>query len=130
CGTICTGGKACQAGACNCPANQTACGGACTSLSSDPNNCGTCGKACAAGQTCQSGTCVGGTCPANRQRCTADVCCAYEGGTCCPASTGGFCCPPESPLCCPKERECCTAGAACGDVFLCDPWDCAPGEFR
>src|ERR687887_339033 len=31
---------------CPCPTGQTACGGVCKDLSSDPNNCGTCGVSC------------------------------------------------------------------------------------
>ena len=33
------------------------CGATCVNTSSDPANCGGCGKACGAGQTCAAGTC-------------------------------------------------------------------------
>jgi hypothetical protein len=55
CGKVCTGGKTCQSGTCNCPTGQslsngmccpnglTNCGGTCTDTSKDLNNCGGCG---------------------------------------------------------------------------------------
>ncbi len=41
-----------------CGSGLTVCNGQCVSLSSDPNNCGTCGHVCSAGATCCSGSCV------------------------------------------------------------------------
>lgn len=41
-----------------CEANLTVCGGGCFDLSSDPDNCGTCGNPCAVGQFCDGGTCA------------------------------------------------------------------------
>jgi endo-1,4-beta-D-glucanase Y len=35
--------------------------GVCVDVSSDPANCGTCGKVCGGGQACSGGTCLGGT---------------------------------------------------------------------
>jgi hypothetical protein len=40
----------------NCPAGQTACGGTCVDLTSDPNNCGGCGLTCSSG--CTAGECL------------------------------------------------------------------------
>src|SRR5512145_1388174 len=41
------------------------CGGVCVSPTTDPKNCGSCGKACAGGEACVGGTCqsscTGGT---------------------------------------------------------------------
>jgi hypothetical protein len=37
----------------------TSCNGFCTSFSSDPSNCGTCGTACPTGQACTNGACPG-----------------------------------------------------------------------
>jgi hypothetical protein len=44
-----------------CASDQQACGGQCTSIETDPHNCGACGAACAAGESCAAGQCV---CPA------------------------------------------------------------------
>jgi hypothetical protein len=59
--------QACVNGACCVGVNQTACdSGTCANLSTDPQNCGTCGKTCGGGgSTCQSGTC----CPAGDTLC-------------------------------------------------------------
>ena len=48
----------CINGMCQC---NTMCSGNCTDLTSDPANCGECGKTCAAPETCASSKC---TCPA------------------------------------------------------------------
>lgn len=44
-----------------CASDQAVCGGACTSLATDPANCGACGNACGAGQNCAASACVYGT---------------------------------------------------------------------
>src|SRR5207253_822972 len=54
----CTGGQSCVAGVCACPAGQTRCGNACTTLQDDPGSCGACGAVCQAGQDCSAGACV------------------------------------------------------------------------
>jgi hypothetical protein len=47
-----------------CTTAQATCGGQCTSLASDPGNCGACGRACAAGESCSAGLCCqGDQCP-------------------------------------------------------------------
>ena len=40
-----------------CVTGRTCCGGACTSVSSDPQNCGACGNVCAS-NSCRNGSCV------------------------------------------------------------------------
>ena len=81
---------------CPCPSGQTCCSGTCTDLSSDNNNCGSCGNKCDACSTCQSGTCVSSC--ASGQVCLNGSCCAICGGaTCCgPTCT---CCGPNCCIC-------------------------------
>jgi len=42
----------------SCPAEYTACSGACVNLSADPANCGGCGNLCDNGGSCENGQCV------------------------------------------------------------------------
>jgi hypothetical protein len=46
------------------------CGGACTDLHTDPDNCGACGKSCGVGNSCQAGAC----------ECTENSDCWGDGG--------------------------------------------------
>jgi len=55
-----------------CPAGQLWCGVICADLTSDPQNCGECGKACAAGQVCNRGRCRQ-NCPSHMTECD-DMC--------------------------------------------------------
>ncbi len=57
-GTYCVNG-ACSAGVDSGPA-CTVCGGVCTFLTNDPNNCGACGNACPSGSSCSAGYCNAG----------------------------------------------------------------------
>lgn len=45
-----------------CAPPRTSCSGACTDLSSDPNNCGRCTRACAALEACVNGSCTSAHC--------------------------------------------------------------------
>jgi hypothetical protein len=83
-----------------CPAPTSPCGTGCADTSTDPKNCGSCGKACAVGEACYAGacslTCVGGSmkcgdvcvdtkydptnCGACGKACAADEVCSA--GTC------------------------------------------------
>jgi hypothetical protein len=57
-GTECStyDGGICLSGACQCPQETTACGGACANLQTDGVNCGRCGHGC------QGGLCAAGVC--------------------------------------------------------------------
>ena len=47
-----------------CTTAQATCNGQCASLSSDPGNCGECGRSCGAGESCSAGLCCQGSqCP-------------------------------------------------------------------
>jgi len=47
-----------------CTTTQVTCNGQCASLSSDPGNCGACGRSCGAGESCSAGLCCQGSrCP-------------------------------------------------------------------
>ena len=55
---VCPSGVPCIAGSCQCPATYTYCQGVgCKALSSDNDNCGSCGNVCTGGKTCQGGMC-------------------------------------------------------------------------
>jgi hypothetical protein len=78
-----------------CSSDLALCDSGCTSLATDPANCGACGHACAAGYQCQGGQC---DCPADRAVCggacvnlTVDP---ANCGTCGNACTGGWVCTP------------------------------------
>ncbi|MBI5509768.1 MAG: hypothetical protein HY903_13520 [Deltaproteobacteria bacterium] len=61
----------CSAGTgflCRCPIYQTACGATCTSLLTDPANCGSCGHVCGAGVACAAGVCLS-SCPTPLVKC-------------------------------------------------------------
>jgi hypothetical protein len=43
---------------CGCNAGANLCGSSCVDLTSDPNNCGNCGKVCPSGDLCGDGACA------------------------------------------------------------------------
>ncbi|HEY3498149.1 MAG TPA: hypothetical protein VGK73_25800, partial [Polyangiaceae bacterium] len=49
-----------------CPMGTDTCPGSCTTLASDPANCGFCGNRCMGGTACTNGTCG---CPTGSQVC-------------------------------------------------------------
>jgi hypothetical protein len=123
-------------GTCGCSSGLTLCSGSCVNLSTDVNNCGSCGHLCASGQTCTSGVCscpsgqtlCSGTCVnlstdpqncgscghacAGGEACTAGAC-APSGGEC----AAGEGCPGDLPKCCPAAGDvsefCCGATDSC-----------------
>jgi hypothetical protein len=109
CVTPCTtiGGSCSQSGDC---CSGACCNGTCTDLSSNNNNCGTCGNICDACSTCQSGTCVS-SCPSG-QACLNGTCCeACSGSTICPGPCGAPGCN-GNPNCFCRQRV--EGGTSCG----------------
>ncbi|NMC70823.1 MAG: hypothetical protein GYA57_12265 [Myxococcales bacterium] len=136
---------AAEADVSGCRPGQVDCGGACVDPTTDPRNCGRCGRACAAGEVCNEGVCAS-TCSGGLTNCSgACVDLAGDPGHCGDCSTacsraeeciGGHC------VCVPNcsGRECgddgcggscgaCGAGTACDAAgrCVCVP-DCAGRE--
>ncbi|HEY2736220.1 MAG TPA: hypothetical protein VGI70_19615, partial [Polyangiales bacterium] len=81
-----------------CGAGLLACNGACTNASSDPANCGACGRSCGLGGVCSSGQCV---CGANSLSCA---------GSCIDTSS--------------DQANCGACGHACGASERCQQGQC------
>ena len=137
-GIGCNIGYQCCSGAC--------CHGTCTDLSSNPNNCGSCGHTCGTGQLCQNGQCVnpcaanGGTCNGNSDCCSGHCennqcvcpsgCIVLANGTCAQTCTGV----PDSCTCngtCGGDSSSPTGGL-CGSTLTINATctsdrDCPPG---
>jgi hypothetical protein len=93
----------------SCAAGQTLCGGACTSLQTDPANCGDCAHACAASDSCASGACVHLDCRAAGVQCAQGTYCSLNDGRCLPG--------------CAQDDQC-GAGSSCDlgtHACVCDP---------
>jgi hypothetical protein len=98
-----------------CSLGQMKCGQECKDLSSDQQNCGSCGNACGAGQTCQAGQCQ---CSAGLLACGGS-CLAPDAahcGSCTNACSSGQVCSNSSCMssCGAGEMQC--AGGACVNV--------------
>lgn len=152
CGNACPPGTFCHGGQClknvgtRCPAGSQRCPicypitvngvpgefcvppppfGPCTDLSSDPSNCGSCGKACGPNQTCQNGNC---TCPAYQIECPTGSgdCIPCDGGSC---SSGTCVCPSGTTNC---NGICTSVGTAQNCTGTCDRCgqgqDCCQGQ--
>ena len=127
-GTLCSNERACQNGACVCPGGLTDCGGACVNTSTDPRNCGSCGKRCQINGRCTGGTCtcVQSGCPDPAASCcaTGQPClCAPSGGS---LFAGGDSCAVISAPECPAGYDECvgppgTCQACCPSGSTCDP---------
>lgn len=101
----------------DCAAEETVCGGACSNLQTDRDNCGACGNACGDGLVCSFGQCVEG-CDNGLVRC-GDVCvdvasdpenCMTCGNTCSAAQNQSC----NAGVCGCAENEI-TCGGACTD---------------
>lgn len=82
-GGTCESGNQCSSGNCTsnlcCASGQTACSGACVSVSNNDANCGSCGRACATGSACSGGSCYlndGQACTTGNQ-CRSGVCSTF-----------------------------------------------------
>jgi hypothetical protein len=142
CGNACPAGEACVSGQCNncasscgttcCAAGQSCCGTNCVDLSSDSNNCGTCGHQCPSPLGCFGSAC---RCPgqgtfvcesrSNQNGQFTHACCdsdpaflyancnsfGFVPASCCPA--GSMACPPS--YCCDAATEACSSanGGSC-----------------
>lgn len=122
----CPSGQTCQTGACQ-ACSGTICDGACVDTTTDPANCGVCGKVCSGGQTCSNKQCA---CPTGQALCPSEVfnpasnmyenaliCCSY----CCNGQCSSFC-PCDTSLCFIRESSsfgsllvptCCGANQIC-----------------
>lgn len=127
-------GMAGCAGGAVCRATETECGGLCTALASDPQNCGACNRMCPPGQLCCLGRCMEhsekncGTCG---NECAQGTRC--KGGQCLPCDEDDRCGPKCAPCGGSKPRcfksacaECsrhehCAAGKFCSDKGVCTP---------
>lgn len=118
CGAPCPQGAACTGGICQggttqtCPTTAPAmCKDAagnsvCVNPSSDPSNCGACGRTCPAGVACMNGQCGG----------TSQTACPPNAPMTCPGTQGPYCTDPKTdPHNCGGCAKQCPAGAVCYD---------------
>lgn len=139
---------ACGGSEAACPSKSTACGTACSSLDSDPSNCGGCGNACALNEACSSGQCVSlcdptdtlcsGSCTntqvdpkhcgacdkacASSEACVSGVCervCTL-GATTCDAGGASYCADTQT-----DGQNCGACGKACATGQSCIAGSCA-----
>ncbi len=94
----------------DCSANETSCGGVCTSTDSDRDNCGMCGMVCGDGMSCNGGQCVDG--------------CDNGEMTCAGACTDTTSDPTNCGACgsaCATNETCASSACACpsGDLTTC-----------
>ncbi len=85
-----------------CSSTQEVCDGVCTSIASDPDNCGGCDIECASGEACSEGTCQALECASNQELCD------------------GFCASTAS-----DPDNCGACGEACGEGEGCLDGECA-----
>lgn len=109
-------GERCIAGVCACAAGEQLCDGACTSVLTDPANCGGCGTTCPAAQFCEAGRCVASC--SQPQSCAGARCfeiatdSEHCGASCARCPQGAAC---QAGVCtCPSETIAC--GNACLDL--------------
>jgi Stigma-specific protein, Stig1 len=124
----------------SCSPGQKECGGTCTDLSNDRQNCGGCGKVCPDRQVCQNSTCI---CPAGTISCGGDTCTNVNNdrqncGACgkvCPdekvCQNGQCICPPGSMDCNGTCRNITSDPQNCGGCNkLCGGQACCSGTCK
>ncbi len=136
----CTDGSGCSSPSYLCP-------GGCVNLSSDPNNCGSCGITCGAGGACTDGTCI---CVGGLSICglgcvnlqTSDSNCGRCGQSCFSGATcmAGVCtCPGSGLTACGYDgcvdlqtsaSDCGSCGNSCGPGATCLAGVCTCGAGR
>jgi hypothetical protein len=142
CGHHCKSSEQCVGGGCSCDGgracigNETCCPGSpslsshCYDLSSDPNNCGSCGKACLSNQACMNGRCMNTACdPActvNGNQCDANGTCTCNGGPRCDPAQGLYCCPTAGCVRLDTPQHCGTCANVCGAFDYCCGGSCTP----
>jgi hypothetical protein len=118
CGFACDSGFFACGNAC-CPTARTCCNGACTDLTSDIQNCGTCGKSCTDQQVCQDGACITKSCDTGQlHQCYLPAQDDY--GNCvndCPA--GSSACRGSCARQLAKEKRDCDASFSCPSSLSC-----------
>ncbi len=87
----------------NCGAGSIECGGSCTAVARDAENCGSCGKKCASGEVCSAGACAS-ACGSGTTKC---------GNECVDTKT--------------DDRNCGACGTKCSGIEVCNAGACAPG---
>lgn len=128
-----------------CPEQNLICGGVCTPVLSDTNNCGACGNSCSSGFECVEGACVQPECAGATERCgtacvDTDTDRNHCGGCGIACGTGEACeegvcteivCEEEATLCendCvdldTDRRNCGECGNACGSNEACEAGSC------
>jgi stigma-specific protein Stig1 len=101
-----------------CPTGTACCSGTCTSVNSDPNNCGACGNICpAAAPSCNQGVCTASACAAGLTSCGGVCVDTDEDSQNCGAC--GNVCPTSAPFCnqgvC-AVNECAPGLTSCGGI--------------
>ena len=102
------------------------CAGFCTTLASDPSNCGGCGTACAPGQPCTSSACAGapaGTACTTGTTCQSGSC---VGGTCSACASGLSLCGTTCKNLTNDPSNCGSCGTMCQTGYQCTAGACAP----